>query len=106
MNSINKDTDYQDNTEANNFVFVDRFMKDVAAWTKDLSQVKNMSEHLRFEDKIDRLWFRGAPTSDNNTIFGNFGPDRPASLLDNIKSEKTDDFHQSVWPRMHLLVEA
>jgi hypothetical protein len=38
MNSINKDTDYQDNTEANNFVFVDRYMSDTAAWQKDLKQ--------------------------------------------------------------------
>ena len=120
MNSINKDADYQDNTEANNFVFIDRFMQDVATWQKDLSQVQKMSNHLRFEDKADKLWFRGAPTSDNNTIFGNsiqervyaynaFGQyqeDRPASFLENIMSEKTDDFHQSMWPRMHLLVEA
>jgi len=79
-----------------------------------------MSKHLKFEDKVDKLWFRGAPTSDNNTIFGNtiqeriytnniFGQyvyNRPASFLENVKSEKTDDFHQSMWPRMHLLVEA
>lgn len=32
MNSINKDTDASDNTEANNFVFVDRFMTMVPIW--------------------------------------------------------------------------
>jgi hypothetical protein len=39
MNSINKDTDYYDNAEANNFVFVDRFMANKKDWQKDLQQV-------------------------------------------------------------------
>jgi hypothetical protein len=65
-----------------------------------------MSKHLKFDDKADKLWFRGAPTSDNNTIFGQYEADRPAFLLENIKNETTDDFHQSMWPRLHLLVEA
>ena len=28
MNSVNRDADYKDNTEANKFVFVDRYMMD------------------------------------------------------------------------------
>ena len=93
MNSINKDTDYYDNSEANNFVFVDRFVVNKKDWQKDLSQVQNMSKHLRFEDKVDKLWWRGAPSSDNNTVFAEFGPDRPASTMENIMTEKTNDFH-------------
>jgi hypothetical protein len=61
---------------------------------------------LKFDVKVDKLWFRGGPNGDNNTIFGKYEAERPASLLKDIKSEKTDDFHQSEWPRMHLLVEA
>jgi glutamate synthase domain-containing protein 1 len=61
---------------------------------------------LKFDVKVDKLWFRGGPNGDNNTIFGKYEAERPASLLKDIKSEKTDDFHQSVWPRMHLLIEA
>ena len=88
MNSINKDTDYYDNSEANNFVFVDRFVVNKKDWQKDLSQVQNMSKHLRFEDKVDKLWWRGAPSSDNNTVFAKFGTDRPASTMENIMTEK------------------
>ena len=93
MNSINKDSDWQDNTEANNFVFVDRFLRNAEAWQKDLGEVQKFSKNLRFEDKVDKLWWRGAPSSDNNTVFAKFGTDRPASTMENIMTEKTNDFH-------------
>ena len=62
MNSINKDTDASDNTEANNFVIVDRYMSGFA-WDEAATEKSNTK--VKFEDKIDKLYWRGAPSSAN-----------------------------------------
>jgi len=36
MNSLNLDTDYQENSEANKFPFIDRYMRDANAWNETL----------------------------------------------------------------------
>lgn len=81
MNSINKDKDYQDNTEANNFVFVDRYMLNKKEWNKKLEEVKKSNDTIKFEDKIDSLYWRGGPASDNNTVYSKYGMYRPKEIF-------------------------
>lgn len=69
MNSFNKDADYQDNTETNNFALIDRFMLDDKSWNKTLSMLEKSKKSIQWKDKVDKLYWRGTLSSDNNTMY-------------------------------------
>ena len=48
MNSINRDADYQDNTEANKFVLVDRYMLDNMT-LENFGEVLNVTKNITFD---------------------------------------------------------
>ena len=48
MNSVNRDADYKDNTEANKFVLVERYMLDNTTYT-NFGEVNNITKNITFD---------------------------------------------------------
>lgn len=107
MNSPNKDQEASDNNEANKLPLVDRYMLNYGDWLKTMSDVKKAEDKTKWEDRKDKIYWRGSAAGMNQTIFGsninNVPCDKMAEVLLN---EKPTNDSQSAWPRLKFILDS
>ena len=65
MNSPNKDPIQPDNNEANKFPIVDRYMLNYGDWLKTIADVKKAESKIKWEDRQDKIYWRGSMSGMN-----------------------------------------
>jgi hypothetical protein len=65
MNSPNMDKDSKDNNEANKFPIIDRYMLVYKDWIGTLAQVDGSKKYISWEEKKDKIYWRGSTSGMN-----------------------------------------